>query len=113
MIMGIAGDLVRRAGRARLGRKKGLITTLYTAPPPHSVVVCLDEVGPESAKSLPRQELVPVEAPAALAQQERPTPPTAGNGTASSIGRAIQESNYGRRARVMSFGPSSPPTAKR
>ena len=32
--------------------------TLYTTPPATSVVVCLDEMGPESAKSFPGMRLV-------------------------------------------------------
>jgi transposase len=35
--------------------KRGVIERLYTDPPPGSVVVCLDEMGPESAKSFPGQ----------------------------------------------------------
>jgi len=34
--------------------------TLYTAPPADSVVVCLDELGPESAKSFPGRRLITV-----------------------------------------------------
>ena len=45
--------LVRRAARSGLRRKKGAIVTLYTAPPAESIVICLDEMGPESAKSFP------------------------------------------------------------
>src|SRR5918912_2552292 len=71
-----AGDLVRRAGRSRVRGKKGRIETLYTAPPEGSVVVCLDEMGPLSAKSYPGRDLV------------RPHPPPAG--------RARQEIDYGR-----------------
>jgi transposase len=65
-------------------------------------------MGPASAKSFPGQALVPVEAPAALAQPERPTPPTTGSGAASPIGRATQESDYGRRGKGYVFGAFKP-----
>jgi hypothetical protein len=45
--MAPGGNLVRRAGRSRLRAKKGAIEQLYTAPPEGSVVVCLDEMGPQ------------------------------------------------------------------
>ncbi len=43
------------AGERRPGvrRKKGAIVGLYTAPPPGSTVICLDELGPVAAKSSP------------------------------------------------------------
>jgi hypothetical protein len=65
-------------------------------------------MGPESAKSFPGQELVLVEAPAALAQPERPTPPTVGSRAASPIGRAPQEIDYGRRGKGYVFGAFKP-----
>jgi transposase len=65
-------------------------------------------MGPESAKSFPGQELVPVEAPVALAQPQRPTIPPAGNGAASPIGRATQEIDYGRRGKGYVFGAFKP-----
>jgi len=37
---------------------KGAIVTVSTAPPEGSVTVCWDQLGPESAKSFPGQELV-------------------------------------------------------
>jgi hypothetical protein len=37
---------------------KGAIMTLYTAPPPHSTVVCIDEMGPVAAKSYRRRQVV-------------------------------------------------------
>jgi hypothetical protein len=88
-----------------------VITTLYTAPPPGSVVVCIDELGPESAKSFPGQELVPVQEPAPLARLEPPTahaevsagttPMTSGppNAPACPVGRAVQEVDDGRRGK--------------
>jgi hypothetical protein len=53
-----AGDLVGRAARSGLRRKKGAIVTRSTAPPQDSIVICLDEMGPESAKSFPGRRLV-------------------------------------------------------
>jgi hypothetical protein len=54
-----------------------VIEQLYTTPPAGSVVVCLDEMGPQAAKSYPGQQLV------------KPAAPTAA--------RARQEIDYGRR----------------
>jgi hypothetical protein len=59
-------ERVWRAGRSRVRGKKGRIETLYTAPPAGSVVVCLDEMGPLSARSYLGRDLV------------RPQPPPAG-----------------------------------
>ena len=53
-----ARDLVRRAGRSSLRGKKGAIETLYTKPPAGSGVICLDEMGPVSAKSYAGRALV-------------------------------------------------------
>lgn len=66
--------------------------TLYTAPPPESLVICLDEMGPESAKSFSGQRLVAVD-PSGVA---RP--------------RARQEIDYGRRGRGYVFGAFVPAT---
>jgi transposase len=66
--------------------------TLYTTPPTDSVVVCLDEMGPESAKSFPGARLVPSDPGAA----RRP--------------RARQEIDYGRRGRGYIFGAFVPAT---
>ena len=64
-------DLVRRAGRPRLCRKKAAIERLYTAPPESSVVVRLDEMGPQASKSHPGQRLVKPAGPRAeRAKQE-------------------------------------------
>lgn len=65
--------------------------TLYTTPPPDSLVVCLDEMGPESAKSFPGQQLVAID----------PTERRA---------RARQEIDYGRRGRGYVFGAFVPAT---
>src|SRR5919202_5701598 len=82
-----ARDLVRRAGRPRVRRKKGKIETLYTAPPEGSLVVCLDEMGPVSAKTYPGRALT------------RPAP-----------NRAKQEIDYGRRGKGHIFGAFVPAT---
>lgn len=66
--------------------------TLYTTPPVDSVVLCLDEMGPESAKSFPGQRLVPVDP----------------HGTRR--GRATQEIDYGRRGYGYIFGAFVPAT---
>ena len=54
---------------------EGAIEQLYTAPPAGSIVVCLDEMGPQASKSYPGQHLV----------------------RASEGERATQEIDYGRR----------------
>jgi hypothetical protein len=93
-------DLVRRAGRSRLRRKKGIIETLYTKPPEGSVVVCLDEMGPESAKSFPGQQPVHAEP-----QPER-------EGRVPVAERAKQEIDYGRRGKGYIFGAFRPATGE-
>jgi hypothetical protein len=92
--------VVRRAGRSRLRRKKGAIEKLYTAPPEGSVVVCLDEMGPESAKSFPGQRLVRAE--------PRQTP----DGQTRPAERARQEVDYGRRGKGYVFGAFRPATGE-
>ena len=87
------GDLVRRAGRSRLRAKKGAIEQLYTAAPAGSVVVCLDEMGPQASKSYPGQRLV------------KPAGPKAE--------RARQEIDYGRRGTAgYVFGALQPATGE-
>ena len=66
--------------------------TLYTAPPPDSLAICLDEMGPESAKSFPGQRLLAI-----AASGERRV-------------RATQEIDYGRRGRGYIFGAFVPAT---
>lgn len=61
-----------------------MIEQLYTQPPENSWVVCLDEMGPESAKSYPGQQVV--------------APPR----------RAPQEMDYGRRGKGYVFGAFRP-----
>jgi hypothetical protein len=99
---------VWRAGRAHRCRPKGGITTRYTAPPPQRVVVCLEELGPERAKRVPGQELVPLDAPAARAQAEWAPAPPAGGGAASPSGRAIEARDEGRRGKGDVFGAFTP-----
>src|SRR3712207_3557909 len=83
-------ERVRRAGGPGVRAKKGRVETLHTAAPQGSVVVCLDEMGPLSAKSYAGRELV------------RPQPPPAG--------RARQEIDYGRRGKGYVFGAFCPAT---
>ena len=66
--------------------------SLYTAPPAGSVVVCLDEMGPESAKSFAGQRLV------------------RGDPQSQRRARARQEIDYGRRGRGYIFGAFVPAT---
>ncbi|HKO93881.1 MAG TPA: IS630 family transposase [Polyangiaceae bacterium] len=84
--------MVRGAGRSCVRGKKGRIESLYTAPPPGSVVVCLDEMGPESAKTFPGQTLVET--------------------SGLTAGRAKQEIDYGRRGKGYIFGAFRPATGE-
>ena len=68
--------------------------SLYTAPPAGSVVVCLDEMGPESAKSFPGHRLV-----RSVPREQRRA-------------RARQEIDYGRRGRGYIFGAFMPATGE-
>jgi hypothetical protein len=69
--------------------------------------VCLDEMGPESAKSFPGRELVVQQATAA--EPGAGTAATAASGTpAGPIGRAAQEADYGRRGKGYLFGAFKP-----
>ena len=77
--------------------KKGLITKLYTEPEPNSVNVCLDQMGPESAKSFPGQQVVRAE----------PDPKDA-----RPVERAKQEIDYGRRGKGYMFGAFQPATGE-
>jgi transposase len=73
-------------------RYKGAIVSLYTAPPAGSLVICLDEMGPESAQSIPGPRLVA----------------TAADGPQRA--RAKQEIDYGRRGCEYIFGAFVPAT---
>lgn len=88
-------DVVRRARRPRVRQKKGIIEQLYTAPPDGSVVLCLDEMGPEGAKSFAGRELVRA-APAEHRAAER----------------ARHEVDYGRRGKGYVFGAFRPATGE-
>ena len=88
-----------RAGRPRLRRNQGLITTLYTTPPPGRIVVCLDERGPESATSVPGRDLVGGQQPAAEVVSSTPAGP---------VGRATQAGDDGRRGKGDVFGAFRP-----
>jgi hypothetical protein len=67
-----------------------VIERLYTAPPEGGVVVCLDEMGPLSARSYPGRRVV------------KPAGPKAP--------RAKQEIDYGRRGKGYVFGAFRPAT---
>lgn len=66
--------------------------TLYTEPPAGSVVICLDELGPEAAKSFPGRQLI------------RPGPAD------ERRVRAKQDADYGRRGKGYIFGAFIPAT---
>ncbi len=77
-------------------QKRGAIETLYKTPPAESLVVCLDEMGPQAVKSYPGKRLV------------KPSPAT-GEGAE----RARQEIDYGRRGKAgYVFGAMSPADGK-
>src|SRR4051794_3633385 len=83
-------DLVRGPGGPGVRAQKGAIERLYTAPPEGSLVVCLDEMGPQSARSYPGRRVV------------KPAGPKAQ--------RAKQEIDYGRpRVRCL---PASVPSSR-
>jgi hypothetical protein len=59
------------SGSIRISPEKGVIEQLYTAPPAGSVIVCLDEMGPQMARSFAGQNLVkPAGRGAECAKQE-------------------------------------------
>ena len=86
--MAARGDPVRRAGRPGLRAKKGAIEQLYTAAPAGSVVVCLDEMGPQAAKSYPGQRLVKPAGPEA--ERARQEIDSGRRGTAGYVSGAFQ-----------------------
>ena len=67
-----------------------MLERLYTAPPEGGIVVCLDEMGPQSARSYPGRRVV------------KPAGPKAQ--------RAKQEIDYGRRGKGYIFGAFRPAT---
>ena len=87
--------MVRRAGGPGVRRKKGVIERLYTDPPAGSVVLDLDEMGPESAKTFAGREFVH-----AAPGEHRPAE------------RARQEIDYGRRGKGYVFGAFRPATGE-
>jgi transposase len=64
------------------------------------VVVCLDEMGPESAKSFPGREPIRTEPAGGPGGEHRPA------------GRATQEVDYGRRGKGYIFGAFRPATGE-
>ena len=70
---------------------------MYTEPPANSIVACLDQMGPVSAKSYQGQQLV------------RALPEREGKVAAQ---RAKQEIDYGRRGKGYIFGAFQPATGK-
>lgn len=96
--MAPSGDLVRRAGRSRLRRNQGVIESLSTAPPQGSVVVALDEMGPQSARSSPGQQPVHAE------------PRPGAEGQAPPAERAPQGIDSGRRGQGSIFAAFRPAT---
>jgi len=76
--------------------KKGGIATLYTTPPADRLVVCLDHMGPASAKSHPGRPIVRI-------TTGRPDQPAA---------RARQEIDDGRRGEGYIFGAICPKKGK-
>jgi hypothetical protein len=94
--MATARDLVWRAGRSRLRQSQGAIETVYTSPPPRSLAVCLDQMGPVAVKSYPGKQLV----------SAHPTASTPAE-------RARQEIDYGRREKAgYVFGALQPSTGE-
>jgi len=88
------------AGGPGVRPKKGAIATLDQAPPDESVVICLDEMGPEAAKSFPGRELV----------HAQPQPQA--DGEPAPAERAKQEADYGRRGKGYIFGACRPATGE-
>src|SRR5712692_6540704 len=64
-------------------RKRGAIESLYKTPPAESLVICLDEMGPQAVKSYPGKRLV------------KPFPTTE-----TGAERAKQAVDYGRRGKA-------------
>jgi transposase len=79
-------ELVPGDGRCGLRRKKGAIIQAYTQPVPERRVICLDELGPVSAKTYPGE-----------VWKEGP-------------GRATFVPDYGRRGSVWVLGAFEPAT---
>ncbi|MGE5756719.1 MAG: transposase [Planctomycetaceae bacterium] len=89
--------------------QKGIIETLDTRPPEGSVVVGLDEMGPESAQSFPGQQLVHAE-PQPDAIPTEPQRDTEGPNHFAE--RDKQEIDSGRRGKGCIFGAFRPATGE-
>jgi transposase len=78
--------------------------------------VCLDEMGPESAKSFPGQQLVAIHEPPSPAIEagasEAATTAVVPSTPARPAGRASQEVDYGRRGKGYIFGAFKPADGK-
>src|SRR3954469_18237538 len=72
--------------------ENGVLIPCRFTPPEGGVVVCLDEMGPQSARSYPGRRVV------------KPAPPKAQ--------RAKQEIDYGRRGKGYVFGAFRPATGE-
>ena len=79
-------------------------------------MICLDQMGPESAKSLPGQQLVHTpKQPVAASEPTKPVGPVAPKSTAghrAPAERAKQEIDYGRRGKGYVFGAFRPATGE-
>jgi transposase len=85
----------------QFAEKRGALERLYTQPPEGSVVVCLDEMGPQAPKATPGQELV------------RSEPGVEPDGTPRPAERAKQAIETGRRGRGgYVFGAFRPATGE-
>jgi transposase len=80
--------------------KRAAIDKLYTDPPADSTVVCLDEMGPQAAKSYPGNEPIRTAPEDGPGEARRPA------------GRAKQEIDYGRRGKGYIFGAFRPATGE-
>ena|SRR5436190_22257048 len=88
--------MVWRSGGSGFRQKKGAIESVYTSPPPGSIAVCLDQMGPVAVKSYPGKRLVH--------SQPSVSVPTE---------RATQEIDYGRREKAgYVFGALQPRTGE-
>ncbi len=77
-----------RRNKTRSSSKKGAIIAAYSSPPPRTRVICIDEMGPVSAKTYP----------GAVWQQ--------------GSHRATFELDYGRRGKVWVHGAFEPATGQ-
>ncbi len=87
-------DRTRTCWLSHEGKRVHEIVALYETPPTGSVVICLDEMGPESAESQPGQAVI------------RPDP------TGERRVRATQEIDSGRRGKGDGFKAFQPATGE-